>query len=72
MVQDTVGDDVYSATSADGERCTTWSEPSASDLGSIADYSRFRQRQLLYCTEVPGETEWAREVRSLDLHHQRS
>ncbi|GAA5835425.1 hypothetical protein JCM9279_004537 [Rhodotorula babjevae] len=63
MVQDTgLGAELFEALSADGKKIYMYgAEEEAPSAAAPDDYSRLRERQLLYVVSVPGETEWLKQ-----------
>ncbi|BGP38039.1 hypothetical protein JCM10450v2_001972 [Rhodotorula kratochvilovae] len=63
MVQDTgLGAELFQAISADRKRVLMYgAEEEAAGSAASDDYSKLRERQLLYIVSVPGETDWLKE-----------
>ncbi|GAA5929302.1 hypothetical protein JCM3775_002304 [Rhodotorula graminis] len=63
MVQDTgLGAELFEAVSADGKKVLMYgAEEEGPGAAAPDDYSRLRERQLLYVVSVPGETDWLKQ-----------
>ncbi|GAA5901458.1 hypothetical protein JCM8208_001808 [Rhodotorula glutinis] len=63
MVQDTgLGAELFEAVSADGKKVLMYgAEEEGPSAAAPDDYSRLRERQLLYVVSVPGETDWLKQ-----------
>ena len=56
MVQDTLGHELFY--SSNGGRSSMWSETTQTEFDQ--DSTSLSERSVLYCVDIPGQTEWAK------------